>query len=362
MLTKKVVQKLEPTVTEPSASDFPYTHNIKILGVGVTEGDERYLKVKVRNRSVLLNVDNLMDARSGELKTLTRLGEPLLTTAARNEFIARAQVEARKSPTFRVATQTGWLGPVFVLTEGLAPNGQAGVERSFDPRYRQYHRRLHPVGTPLGWVELGKLCRGKTRLIASVCLAFTGPVCAAFGLEPPGLQLVSKGGLGKTTIGRVAATVWGGDQNLARKIGCGVSWNNTNRNLEIVAAPFNQMLPFLDDMHKATKEDVEAIIEIMNGEGRGRWTEAQRASFCTPLLSTSNTSVIAIARDLKIKNQYETLIDRVIDIPLPDGCPYFFEGIGTADELRAFGAACAISAARISDWLVGRSYMGSRGI
>jgi hypothetical protein len=82
---------------------------------------------------------------------------------------------------------------------------------------------------------------------------------------------------------------------------------------------------------------VEAIIEIMNGEGRGRLTEKQRAEYCTPLLSTSNTSVIAIARDLKIKNQYGALIDRVVDLPLPEGCAYFFEGVRNSDELRMFG-------------------------
>jgi len=124
---------------------------------------------------------------------------------------------------------------------------------------------------------------------------------------------------------------------LPRRLGCGVSWNTTNLDLEIVAAAFNQMVLFLDDMHKAEKEDVKAIIEIMNGEGRGRWTEAQRASFCTPLLSTSNTSGIAIARALKMTNQIEALIDRLADLALPNGCPYFFEGIHTPQEFRAYG-------------------------
>jgi hypothetical protein len=344
MLGKKTVQKPDPTVTPPSAPVAPQSEidsnirGIEFLGVGVAEGGDRYLKVKTRMGCALLNVDNINDSRSGELKRLTRLGEPLLLAKAKTEFNEKAQSEARKDPTFAVVTKTGWHEGTFVLPEGLDPKGRPGIERAFDVRYDQYHRKLHPVGAPKGWLRLvGSLCSGKTRLIAGICLAFTGPVCAAFGFEPPGLQLVSKGGLGKTTIGRVAAAVWGGDPSKAKKLGCGVSWNNTNLNLEIVAAAFNQMLLFLDDMHKATKPDVEAIIEIMNGEGRGRWTEAQRLEFCTPLFSTSNTSVIATAKDLGIKNQYEALIDRLIDIPLPNGCPYVFEGVRTADELRAFG-------------------------
>ena len=324
----------------------PLTYNIKIVGVGKSEGDERFLKVAVGEKSELLNVDNIADPRSGELKILTRLGEPLVKEAARREFRDRVHDHARAKPTFAVVTKTGYLSPelvspgrrqIFVLPPGLAPQVQSNVERYFDPRYDQYHRRLHEAGTIRGWLDLAKLCRGQTRSIAGLCLAFTGPVCALFGYEPPGLQFVSKGGLGKTTIGRVAATVWGGDPNPARRIGCGVSWNTTNLDLEVVAAAFNQMLLFLDDMHKADKKDVEAIIEIMNGEGRGRWTEAQRASFCVPQLSTSNRSVVSIARDLKMTNQIEALIDRVADLPLPDGCPYMFESVRTPKELRAYG-------------------------
>ena len=251
----------------------PHTHNIRFPGVGESEERERFLKVAVGERTKLLNVDNLADPRTGELKILTRLGEPLIKPAARREFLDRAHDAARAKPTFSVVTKTGWHEGNFVLPEGLAPQGQSNVARYFDERFRQYHRRLHRAGTIREWLELARLCRGKTRLMAGLCLAFIGPVCAVFGYEPPGLQLVSKGGSGKTTIGRVAVTVWGGDSNPARKLGCGVSANNTNLNMEVVAAAFSQMLLFLDEMHKADKKDVHAIIELMNGEGRGRSTE-----------------------------------------------------------------------------------------
>ncbi len=143
--------------------------------------------------------------------------------------------------------------------------------------------------------------------------------------------------MGKTTVGRAIAAPCGGDLDPARRLGCGVSWNSTNLHFELVAAAHDQMLLFLDDMHRADKKDVEKIIEIMNGEGRGRWTEAQRASFCVPLFSTSNPSLVSIARALKMTNQIEALIDRLADIPHPTGCPYMFEGIRTPRELRAYG-------------------------
>jgi hypothetical protein len=97
------------------------------------------------------------------------------------------------------------------------------------------------------------------------------------------------------------------------------------------------MVLFLDDMHRADKQDVEKIIEIMNGEGRGRSTETQSTSFCVPVVSTSNRSVVSIARNLGMMEEIEALIDRLADIPLPSGWPYMFEGIRTPQELRDYG-------------------------
>ena len=98
------------------------------------------------------------------------------------------------------------------------------------------------------------------------------------------------------------------------------------------------MLLFLDNMHRADKQDVEKIIEIMNGEGRGRSTEQHCPQHsAAPVASTSNRSVVSIARDLGMIDEIEALIDRLADIPLPNGCPYMFEGIHTPQELRAYG-------------------------
>ena len=259
---------LKAKSAEVATVQYEYTSNITIPGVGQSLEDERFLQVAVGDKMTLLNVDNIADPRSGELKKLTPLGAALIKQAARTEFLNRAHDAARAEPTFHVATKTGKHGAEFVLPEGLDPQGPPNIERYFDQRYGQYHRRLHRAGTIQGWLKMADLCRDKTRLMAGLCLSFTGSVCAEFGYEPPGYQFVSPGGLGKSTTGRIAGTPWGGSLDPTRRIGCGVSWNQTNINLEILAAAFNQMLLFLDNMHRADKKDVEKIIEIMNG-GRG---------------------------------------------------------------------------------------------
>jgi hypothetical protein len=335
--TTMVKRTLKTKLKGVATPKYVHTGNIQICGVGESEDGARFLKVAVGEKTVLLDVDSIADAKTGELKRLTRLGEPLIKPASRTEFLARAHDAARAEPTFEVALKTGYCGEKFVLPPGLDPQGPMNVERYFDQRYDQYHRRLHPAGTIRGWLQLAELCRGKSRLIAGLCLSVCGPVCAVFGYEAPGLQGVSPGGFLKTTIGRVVTTPWGGDEKLTWKLGCGVSWNQTNLNLEIVAAAFNEMLLFVDDMHRAKKEDVEKIIEIMNGEGRGRWTETQSVTFTVPVFSTSNMSGVTFARHFGMKDQLEALIDRLADIPRPHGCPYMVEGIRTSGELREYG-------------------------
>ena len=323
-----------PRVATPQ---YQYTNNITISGVGQSLEDERFLKVAVGDKTALLNVDNLADLRSGELKKFTPLGEPLIKPAARTELLARAHDAARAEPTFKVAIRTGWFDGKYVLPERLAPVGEANIERYFDPRYAIYHRRLRREGTVLGWLALARLCRGKSRLLTGLCLALSGIVCGAFGDEPPGVQVVSEGGMGGTTIGRVVSTVWGGDRNPARKIGCGVSCNNTGINFEVLGGAFDQMLLFLDDMHNAGEAELNAILNFMNGEGRGRSDDARRVAFCAPPLCTANVSWVRIARELKRPYLIYPLVDRIMEFGRPAGCPYLFEGIRTRKEFRVYG-------------------------
>ena len=128
---KGVLQTKPAKVPRPQ---HQHTNNIEFVGVGESEDAERFVKVAVGEKTALLNVDSIADPRSGELKILTRLGEPLIKPAARTEFLARAHDAAREQPTFLVAIRTGWFDGKYVLPKGLAPVGEANMERYFDPR------------------------------------------------------------------------------------------------------------------------------------------------------------------------------------------------------------------------------------
>ena len=143
--------------------------------------------------------------------------------------------------------------------------------------------------------------------------------------------------MGGTTIGRVVGTVWGGDRNPARKIGCGVSCNNTGINFEVLGGAFDQMLLFLDDMHNAGEVELNALLNLMNGEGRGRSDDARRVAFCTPTWCSANVSWVHVARELKRPYMINPLVDRIMEFGRPAGWPYLFEGIRTRKEFRVFG-------------------------
>lgn len=332
------VQKQEPAAAPPVEDGVVHTAGIRFIGVGVSEDRSRFLKIAVGKRTALINIDSLANSQSGELSILTRLGEPLLLPAAKTEFIKRAHAEARKAPTFKVATTTGFFGrstPLFVLPYMQFPRDAGKVERYFHPNYAQYHERFRARGTLAGWQAVMELCRDKPRMMTGGALSLTGPVCAALGFEPPGIQFVGRGGSGRTTAGQVFAATWGGDPNPASLLPFGASWNTTVNELDYVAAAHNQTLLWLDDMENAEKDSVKAIMRIMNGQGKGRMTERRRQTYFTPLMSTANKSVVEVLRDLGFKKGFEPYIDRLMDIPLPEGSPYFFEGVASDEEFIA---------------------------
>ena len=81
---KQTTQGKRALQAKPAKAQPPqhqYTGNIKIRGVGKSDDDELFLEVAVGEKTALLNVDKIADPKSGELKILTRLGEPLIKHA-----------------------------------------------------------------------------------------------------------------------------------------------------------------------------------------------------------------------------------------------------------------------------------------
>ena len=90
-------------------------------------------------------------------------------------------------------------------------------------------------------------------------------------------------------------------------------------------------------MHNAGEAELKALLNLMNGEGRGRSDRVGRVAFSTPTLSSANVSWVHIARELKRPYLIYPLVDRIMEFGRPAACPYVFEGITTREEFRIYG-------------------------
>jgi hypothetical protein len=265
-----------------------------------------------------------MAESNDEFRRLQRAGVVLLQYNARREFMERVEDEAGKEPTYQVATQPGLFGGKFHFPGDAVSKGVSGAEFYPDERHCDVYRKFHRAGTRQGWIKLCKLSRGNSRLLLGYALACAGPLCAAFGFEPPGVQFVGLPGTGKSTAAKIPSAMWGWDLTPGALLGFGSSWRTTPAALENIAAACNHTFLFMDEMSKASLKAIESIMMIQQGQGMARYTEPQRQKWCEPLLSTSNKSVVAIMTKLGLAFD-AAYVDRLMDIPSPTGGGSYFE-------------------------------------
>ena len=112
--------------------------------------------------------------------------------------------------------------------------------------------------------NIGKYCSGNSRLIFAVSTAFAGALLYKSGLESGGFHFVGGSSCGKSTILRVAASVWGGENYLR-------TWRATDNGLEGIAAMHNDSLLVLDELGQVDPTKAGDIAYMLgNGGGKTR--------------------------------------------------------------------------------------------
>ena len=89
-------------------------------------------------------------------------------------------------------------------------------------------------------------------------------------------------------------------------------------------------------MSLAKADAVDAVMRLTQGQGKARYTELHRLSWCMPLLSTSNGSILAIMRKLGDTSNSAAYIDRLMDVPPPEGCDCYFENLHGARDVAEY--------------------------
>ena len=169
------------------------------------------------------------------------------------------------NPTARTLciNKTGWYKNAFVFPDSVI--GELTDKISFQAE--SFNNVYTTAGSLEDWRKnIGQYCAGNSRLVFAVSTAFAAALLHISGLECGGFHFVGGSSCGKSTILRVAASVWGG-ANYFR------TWRTTDNGLEGVAAMYNDSLLILDELGQVDPAKAGEIAYMLgNGGGKTRAT------------------------------------------------------------------------------------------
>jgi putative DNA primase/helicase len=329
------------------ATTTDHTKPIAIVARGSSADERGFLLLRISEpgaepREEILSID---DYGARKKETISRLQLPIVAAAAKNQFDVRVQDAVNSLPdTFDVATRGGWFRGAFVFPNGeiVAPAGtlpSRKIRACLPTTADKYRVR----GTLAGWQELCRLAEGNTSLMLSLALAFVGPLGELMGGDPPMFQLVGAAESGKSSVAIAAGSVWG-EYDEGRRRSYVETWNNTGNNLEAIAAAHFGTFLVLDETGLAdqSKSDnpypviKKTVLQLFQGEMKGRLTQARKLKWWMDVLSTSNKSLDEMAVDSRTQCP-ETVRTRLIDVPVP------LIAHGAYEELHGFADEQALS-------------------
>ena len=207
------------------------------------------------------------------------LDRGLLVATGQSARQAMLDLLQRWQPAARAVTsdRLGWADETcaaFICGNGRVIGAEAVVFQS--ESVPAAAAEMRPQGTLEGWREaVAARCTGNPLMVAAVSLAFAGPLLEPLGMEGGGLHLRGASSRGKSTLQRVAVSVWGSPRFLH-------SWRATANGLEGVAAACNGSLLALDELGEISGRDAgKAAYMLANGTGK---TRADRNGLARPAL------------------------------------------------------------------------------
>lgn len=278
------------------------------------------------------------DEMRGEL---LRLGFDV-PTAAKNRTLLVNYIQRAKPDVFaRCVERTGWHDRVFVFPDHtIGETDELVLFQSESATPTHYRTR----GALAHWrSDVAELCRGNSRLMFGVCVAFAGPLLAWAGEESGGFNIRGASSTGKSVSLHLAASVWGGPD--FRK-----KWRTTDNAMESLAALHTDTVLPLDEMGEIDARIVgETVYMLAGGEGKARagglrHTPTWRVVF----LSTSEISLAEHMRQggKKVQAGQDA---RVADVPADAGA-----GHGVFEALHGYNSG--VKLAEATKRLTGEQY------
>lgn len=189
-----------------------------------------------------------------------------MATGGRQKVTAYLQ-SARPEARARITSRTGWHAPSDGPAVYVLPDRAFGMESDewlFEAEGSSMHA-FKIKGTAEEWRNhVGRLCRGNSRLLFAVSVAFASPLLYLVGGESGGFHFRSNSSDGKTTALRVACSVCGDGAYMQR-------WRATDNGLEALAMQHCDALLALDEIAQLDpKVSGETAYMLANGSGKAR--------------------------------------------------------------------------------------------
>jgi uncharacterized protein (DUF927 family) len=162
----------------------------------------------------------------------------------------------------------GWHGDVFVFPNGAY--GSSSNEKLILQGAIALEHTFKVSGSLADWNEqVARFAVGNSRLILAISAAFATTLIGPCAAESGGVHFRGASSIGKTTLLRVAGSVWGGGE----PAGYVRSWRATANGLEGVALAHCDALLCLDEMSQLPAKDAgEVAYMLANGAGKPRAT------------------------------------------------------------------------------------------
>ena len=235
----------------------------------------------------------------------------------------------------KCALQVGWCGDCFVLPDKVyGKNADSVIFQSGERNHDEYTT----AGTLEDWRKnIAAYAVGNPILILAISSAFAGALIKPCNADGGGIHFVGESSTGKTTAGKVASSVWGGDHYRR-------SWRTTSNGLEGAAMLFNDGLLVLDEINECDPRDVGAIVySLGNGIGKQRATRSGNARSINRwecfVLSNGEKSIPTVMSEGGCRYNAGQAV-RMLDIPVE-------RQYGIYDTLHDFKAGH-----EMADWLV----------
>ncbi|WP_417526196.1 DUF927 domain-containing protein [Marinovum sp.] len=203
-------------------------------------------------------------------------------------MIASWRTEHRYERTDRL----GWLGDGFDAF-ALGRSRVIGTQKIIHTGASQaMDRALKPRGTMEQWRrDVAEPCAGNPLMVLALSTAFSGPLLSMLGAEGGGFHFRGPSSCGKSTLLRIAVSVWGAPDFKQ-------SWRGTDNGIEGIAAASNNTLLALDELHEVEpKVAGEIVYMLANGRGKARMDRGRQADarqrWSVPVLSSGELSLEA---------------------------------------------------------------------